>query len=61
VVVSKTQVLGVIAPFPEDIEIEDLMSRLYLLARLDIADREIAEGAGLSSAEMHRRAATWRP
>ncbi len=59
-VVSKAQVLGVLASLPDEVELEEVMSRLYLLARLEVADREIANDDGISSDEMRRRATTWR-
>ncbi|MFN0148541.1 MAG: hypothetical protein ACKVT1_18720 [Dehalococcoidia bacterium] len=60
-VVSKAQVLGVLESLPDDFELEEVMARLYLLARLDLAEREIANNDGISAAEMRRRASTWRP
>jgi hypothetical protein len=59
VVVSKSQVLGVIESLPDSFELEEVMSRLYLLARLEVAERQIAAGEGISSQEMRDRAATW--
>jgi hypothetical protein len=55
VVVSKAQVLGVIESLPDRFELEEVMSRLYLLARLEVADRQIAAGEGVSSQEMRAR------
>ena len=59
-VVSKAQVLGVLESLPDDFELEEVMARLYLLARLDLAEREIANNDGISAEEMRRRASSWR-
>ncbi|MFN0145615.1 MAG: hypothetical protein ACKVT1_03830 [Dehalococcoidia bacterium] len=60
VVVSKAKVLGVLESLPDEFELEEVMARLYLLARLDLAEREIVDDNGISPEEMRRRADTWR-
>ena len=45
---------------PEQIDVEDLIERLYLREKLAAADRAVAEGRTLSVEEVRAQAAEWR-
>ena len=60
VTVEKTDVLDLVQALPDDIDIEDLIYRLYLREKLATAEADIAAGRTVSVAEARSQAASWR-
>ena len=56
---QREKVLAVIQELPEDINVDALTERLYLLQEIDDAEREIAAGKGIPHEEVRRRLAKW--
>jgi hypothetical protein len=56
---DKERVLEVVEEWPDNVDLDALIERLYLLRRLEIADEEIAEGKLLEQEEVERRMAPW--
>jgi hypothetical protein len=60
VTVAKTDVLDLVQALPDDVDIEDLIYRLYLREKLAAAEADIAAGRTVSVAEARSQAAFWR-
>jgi len=60
VTIAKSDVLDLLDGLPDDIEIEDLIHRLYLREKLAAAEADIATGRTLTMAEARAEAASWR-
>ena len=56
---QREKVLAVIQELPEDINVDALTERLYLLQEIDDAEREIAAGKGIPHEDVRRRLAKW--
>ncbi|MEW6274229.1 MAG: hypothetical protein AB1556_03845 [Bacillota bacterium] len=57
--ITKKQVFDIIKEFPEQIDIEELMYRLYLKHKLDIAEEEIKKGNLLTHEEVIKETSQW--
>ena len=60
VTVTKSEVLDLVKELPDDIDIEDLIYRLYLREKLAAAEADITAGRTVSVAEARSQAASWR-
>ncbi len=49
---QKEKVRQILDAFPEDIDIDALMEKLYLLEKIEAAERELANGEGIPDEEM---------
>ncbi len=58
--ISKGEVLELVNQFPDQIEIEELIYRLYLREKLEAAEADIAAGRTLSTEELRAETAKWR-
>jgi hypothetical protein len=58
--IAKADVLELLNGLPDDIEIEDLIHRLYLREKLAAAEVDIAAGRTVTMAEARAEAASWR-
>jgi hypothetical protein len=58
--ISRAEVIELIRQLPEQVEIEDLIYRLYLREKLAAAEADIAAGQTLSAEEVRAQAASWR-
>ena len=56
---QREKVLAVIQELPEEVDVDSLTERLYLLQKIDDAEQEIAAGKGLPHDEVRRRLAKW--
>jgi len=56
--ISKGEVLELVNQFPDQIEIEELIYRLYLREKLEAAEVDIASGQTLSTDELRAQIAT---
>lgn len=60
VTVAKAEVLELVRELPDDVDIEDLIYRLYLREKVAAAEAGIAAGHTVSLAEARAEAASWR-
>jgi hypothetical protein len=60
VTVAKADVLELVGALPDNVDIEDLIHRLYLREKLAAAEADIAAGRTVSVAEARAEAASWR-
>jgi len=58
--IGKDEVLKLVNQFADQVDVEELIYRLYLLEKLKAAEEDIAAGRTLSPEEVRARAATWR-
>ena len=57
--ITKEEVLEMVRQLPDEIDIEELIYRLYVRERLEQAEADIAEGLLLSADEARAQAAQW--
>jgi hypothetical protein len=57
--IAKQQIVQAMEALPDDATVEDAMDRLYLLYKIDIGLRQVAEGKVVSHEEMKKRFAQW--
>jgi hypothetical protein len=58
--ISKGEVLELVNQFPDQIEIEELIHRLYLREKLEASEADIEAGRTLSTEELRTETAKWR-
>ncbi len=56
---QKEKVLAVVQELPEEVDVDALTERLYLLQKIDEAEKEIAAGKGIPHDEVRQRLAKW--
>ena len=56
---QKERILEVVGALPDDVDVDSLIEKLYLLRRLELAEEEIAAGKLLGHEEVEKRFATW--
>ena len=58
--IRKEEVLELVRQLPDEVEIEELIYRLYFLEKLVAAEADIATGRILSAEEVRQRVRQWR-
>jgi hypothetical protein len=58
--ISKEEVLELVSQLPDEVDIEELIYRLYLREKLVAAEADIAAGRTLSAEEVREHARQWR-
>jgi len=58
--ISREEVIELVKQLPEQLEIEELIHRLYLREKLAAAEADVTAGRTLSAAEVRAQAASWR-
>ena len=56
----KEEVLELVRQFPDEVDLEEVIYRLYLREKLAAAEADIAAGRTLSPEEVREQARTWR-
>lgn len=59
--IPKEEVMELVRQLPEQVDLEELIYRLYLREKIAAAEEAIAEGRTISAEEMRAQAASWRP
>jgi hypothetical protein len=57
--VHKEKVRQVVEDLPVEVDIDVLMEKLYLLQKIETAERELANGEGIPDEEVKTRLAQW--
>lgn len=57
--IAKQQVLELLNDLPEQVDIDDIIYRLYLRQKLELAEQDIREGRLTSHAEVVRETSEW--
>ena len=60
-IVKKQDVLDLVNQLPDEIDTEKLIDELYVRAKLEKAERAVADGRVLSQEEVVRRSRQWQP
>jgi predicted transcriptional regulator len=58
--IRKDEVLELLRQMPDEVDVEELIYRLYLLEKLAAAEADIAAGRTLSAEEVKAQTASWR-
>lgn len=58
--IRKEEVLELVRQLPDEIDIEELIYRLYLREKLAAAEADIAAGRTLSAEEVRQQAVEWQ-
>ena len=59
--VAKKQILNIVKDFPKNIEMEDLMYRLYVLEKIQSGESDIRHGRTLSHKDVWKKiSAKWQ-
>jgi len=56
---QKEKVRQVLDACPEEVNIDALMEKLYLLQKIEIAERELANGEGIPDEEVEQKLGQW--
>jgi predicted transcriptional regulator len=56
---QKERILEVVGALPDEVDMDSLIEKLYLLRRLELAEEEIAAGKVVPHEEVEKRFATW--
>ena len=57
--ITKQQVLDLVKDLPEEIDIDELMYRLYLRQKLEAAERDVQEGRLVSHEDIVKETSEW--
>jgi len=57
--VGKKQLLELIKDLPEEVDVDEVMYRLYLRQKLDAAEEDVREGRTVSRYEAVKESSTW--
>ena len=58
--IPKQEVLELLRQFSDEVDVEDLIHRLYLREKLAVAEADVAAGRTLSAEEVRENALKWR-
>jgi predicted transcriptional regulator len=56
---QKERILEVVGALPDEVDMDSLIEKLYLLRRLELSEEEIAAGKVVPHEEVEKRFATW--
>ena len=57
--IAKQQVLDLIKDLPEEVDIDEVMYRLYLRQKLEAAEKDVREGRLVSQKEVIKETSKW--
>ncbi len=57
--ITKQQVLEIVKELPEEVDIDEIMYRLYLRQKLEAAEKDVREGRIVSHEEVVKETSTW--
>jgi len=52
---QKQTVLDVVESMPENVDVDQLLNKLYVLEKIEAGERALAEKGGVSQAEVEKR------
>jgi hypothetical protein len=58
-IVPKNQILEIINNFPEEVDIDEMMYRLYLKEKIELAEKDVSEGNLISHDEVVKEIGSW--
>jgi predicted transcriptional regulator len=57
--ITKKQVLEIVKDLPEEVDIDEIMYRLYLRQKLEAAEEDVREGRVVSHEEVLKETSKW--
>jgi len=57
--ITKKQVLEIVKGLPEEVDIDEIMYRLYLRQKLEAAEKDVSEGKVVSHEEVVKETSKW--
>jgi len=57
--ITKKQVLEIVKDLPEEVDIDEIMHRLYLRKKLEAAEQDVREGKVVSHEEVVKETSNW--
>ncbi|MDI6760219.1 MAG: hypothetical protein QMD05_05295 [Candidatus Brocadiaceae bacterium] len=58
-IITKQQVLEIVEDLPEEVDVDEVMYRLYLRQKLEVAERDIREGRIVPHEEVVKETSKW--
>lgn len=58
-IITKQQVLEIVEDLPEEVDVDEVMYRLYLRQKLEVAERDIREGWIVPHEEVVKETSKW--
>ena len=58
--IARERLVDLVSQLPEQVDVEELIYRLYLQEKLAAAEQDVAAGRTISTSEMRAQAAAWR-
>ncbi|MGO8747756.1 MAG: hypothetical protein ACLQNE_17425 [Thermoguttaceae bacterium] len=55
----KNKLQQVFDTLPEDVDLDALLERLYLLKKIEVAEEELAQGQGVSHEDVKKHLESW--
>jgi len=59
--VPRSEILNLVKELPEEVDVEELIYRLYLRGKLAAAEDDVASGRTLSTEELKAQTGSWQP
>ena len=56
---QKDRIQQVVAALPEEVDVDALVEKLYLLNKIEVAEKQLADGEGISHDDAKRRLEPW--
>jgi len=56
---DKGRIQQVVAELPDEVNVDSLVEKLYLLEKIELAERQLAAGEGVPHEEAKRRLRAW--
>lgn len=57
--IAKQQILELIKDLPEEVDVDEVMYRLYLRQKLEAAEKDVREGRLISHEEVVKETSNW--
>lgn len=58
-IITKQQVLEIVEDLPEEVDIDEVIYRLYLRQKLEVAEKDIREGRTVPHEEVVKETSKW--
>jgi predicted transcriptional regulator len=58
-IITKQQVLEIVEDLPEEVDVDEVIYRLYLRQKLEVAERDIREGRIVPHEEVVKETSKW--
>jgi len=56
---QKDRIQQVVAALPEEVDVDALVEKLYLLNKIEVAEKQLADGEGISHEDATKRLKPW--